>query len=266
MQHALTHTIPRVSAQETLSFRERMLVKPYEKIKWQHRAEKYKYREDRGGIAYIEKHVMAGDTVFDVGAHKGGYLYYFFEKLGRHGKIHAFEPQAILNQYLVRLRFLFGLDNLVIEACAVSGNTGTATLCVPYNGHRQSSPCATIIEHPPYELYRSKKIVPTVSLDNYCASRQIYPDFLKVDVEGNELAVFKGAEHILRSRRPRLLFECETRFAGAEKMKETFTFLLGCGYTGYYIRDNAIIPIAGFNPGLHQDINSGVYCNNFIFE
>ncbi len=243
-----------------------MIARPFEKIKLQHRAEKYQYKEDRGGIAYIRRTVGRGDIVFDIGAHKAGYLYFFLEQLGQTGKVIAFEPQSILYKYLSRLKKILGWENVVIEAAAVSAESGTATLCVPYNSGRPSSPCATIIEsHMPFR-FQAKEEVKTVSIDDYCRRYAISPDFLKIDVEGNELSVLKGAQQILRTAKPKILFECEARFVGEERVLETFQFLQQAGYQGYFIMGEDIHPIEAFDIHYHQDLSTGMYCNNFIFE
>jgi FkbM family methyltransferase len=243
-----------------------MATRLFEKIRLQLRAEKYRYKEDRGGIAYIREMVKAGDTVFDIGAHKGGYLYFLLQQAGRTGKIYAFEPQSVLNRYLCRLKHLFNQENLVVENLAVSGSSGTAMLCIPYNDGKKSSPCATIIESHTSFAFRAVEEVNTVSLDEYCSRYCLRPDFLKVDVEGNELAVFKGAEKILTTCKPKILFECEARFVGEQKMLETFNFLQSLDYKGHFIMDDTIKPIEEFVLSIHQNISDYPYCNNFIFD
>jgi hypothetical protein len=85
-------------------------------------------------------------------------------------------------------------------------------------------------------------------------------------VEGNELSVFMGAKEILTQYKPKILFECEARFIGEQKVFETFVFLEDLGYTGYFIKDTIRKPISEFSLLHHQHIRSGAYCNNFIFE
>jgi hypothetical protein len=87
-----------------------LIAKPLEKIKLQHRAEKYQFKEDKGGIAYIRRNVKRGDTVFDIGAHKAGYLYFFLEQLGTTGKVYAFEPQSVLYKYLIKAEAIIRLE------------------------------------------------------------------------------------------------------------------------------------------------------------
>ncbi|MDB5211996.1 MAG: putative methyltransferase FkbM [Sediminibacterium sp.] len=243
-----------------------MIIKKIERIKIRSRAEKYRDKEDCGGIAYIRDTVKRGDIVFDIGAHKAGYLYFFLQQLGNSGSIFAFEPQPVLYEYLLKLQRLFSWQNVNINPFAVTNQEGKALLYIPYNKGRPSSPCATIIESRLPFKYQSTTEVDTISLDEYCKSHNVVPDFLKVDVEGNELLVFEGAKEILQTRRPPILFECEARFVGKENMFRTFQFLQELGYKGYFILGDTMRPIAEFNYLYHQDMTAHVYCNNFIFE
>lgn len=243
-----------------------MLGRSIEKTRLRYRAEKYRYKEDRGGIAYILDTVMKDNTVFDIGAHKAGYLYYFLAQLGNSGRVYAFEPQSVLYRYLCRLKQLFGWANVAVESFAISDRPGAAMLSIPYNHGRPTSPCATIIESNMSFRIQSSEQVRTISIDEYCRIHNIIPGFLKVDVEGNELLVFRGAENILRTYKPRILFECETRFVGEQRMLETFTLLQQAGYCGYFIEGSRIRPIEKFDHSIHQDVSRKLYCNNFIFE
>lgn len=240
--------------------------KALEKIRLRLRAEKYRNKEDRGGIEYIRTTVKKGDTIFDIGAHKGGYLYFFQQQVGNNGNVFAFEPQSRLHQYLSELQSLLRWENVIVEHAAVSDHSGKATLSIPYNNGKKSSPCATIIQSQMDFSIRTKEEVATITIDDYCRIHRIRPDFLKVDVEGNELSVFMGAKEMLNSYRPKILFECEARFIGEQKVWETFLFLQSFGYKGYYIEDRLRKPISDFSIALHQNSSSGTYCNNFIFE
>jgi hypothetical protein len=51
-------------------------MKLLEKIKLYFRAKKYKNRDDKGGINYINNSIEKGQTIIDIGAHKAGYLYF----------------------------------------------------------------------------------------------------------------------------------------------------------------------------------------------
>jgi hypothetical protein len=51
------------------------------------------------------------------------------------------------------------------------------------------------------------RIVPQVTLDGFTEDRQLVPDLVKIDVEGNELAVLEGAQGLLDRVRPVVLLE-----------------------------------------------------------
>jgi hypothetical protein len=95
--------------------------------------------------------------------------------------------------------------------------------------------------------------------------------FIKCDVEGHELAVFRGARGLLASQGPALLFECEARHLAADGMRQVFDFLLGLGYSGAFFADRGLVPVAQFDPAVHQRSDGERfwdrpgYCNNFLF-
>ena len=47
--------------------------------------------------------------------------------------------------------------------------------------------------------------IPTIKIDTYCEQSAYHPDFIKIDVEGHELAVLRGAENLLGSEKPPML-------------------------------------------------------------
>jgi len=90
---------------------------------------------------------------------------------------------------------------------------------------------------------------------------------LKIDVEGNELNIFRGGVDTLKKYKPKILVEIEARHVGQDKAVETFDFLEALGYKGYIIADLSYLPLTEFNFDKHQNTgDKGNYCNNFIFE
>ena len=260
-----THSPLSIPAQEPFSL-SASLNKMVERKKLVLRANKYKNKEDRGGVAYLLKTIRRGNVVFDIGAHKGGYLYFMRQQVGTKGGVYAFEPQQLLYEYLQKIKSTLQWTNVLVEPFAVSDLEGEATLYVPYNQGRQSSPGATIIDSLQGTLIQRTETVTTIALDVYCIYNDIKPSFLKIDVEGNELKVFKGAEKLLKYHKPHILFECEARHVGKERLFETLGHLKNLGYNGYFIYGDQALPVSQFSMEKHQVAGSGVYCNNFIFE
>jgi FkbM family methyltransferase len=242
-------------------------MKIFESIKLLHRVYKYS-KSDKGEFAYIKKSIKKGGLVFDIGAHKAGYLYQMLQQTGKGGNLIGFEPQQILFTYLEKIKNLFHWDNVVIEHIALSNVSGQSNLYLPALLHgKLSSPSATIVEHENDINFQTTEKVIITTLDAYCEKHQLIPQFLKVDVEGNELKVFKGAEAILKKHRPKILVEIEARHIGKAQVMETIHFLESLGYQGKIIQGTHFIPTTEFSFEKFQDFsNKATYCNNFIFE
>jgi hypothetical protein len=74
--------------------------------------------------------------------------------------------------------------------------------------------------------------IPVTTLDEYLGEVGRPPvRFIKCDVEGHELEVFRGAEETLRRDGPQLLFECHHAEAEDGRL---FDFLTGLGYDGTF--------------------------------
>jgi len=238
-----------------------------EDIKLRYRAKKYKTQKDKGGIAFINTSIKPGQTVFDIGAHKAGYLYFMLKQVGEKGKVVAFEPQSILFQYITKLKILFGWKNVTVEHLALSDRTGETTLYIPANKVKKgSSPGASVLKSKNDENCFSE-VVAVETLDSYCTRLNIVPDFLKIDIEGNELNLFHGGINTLKKNKPKIIVEIEARHVGKEKVLETFEFMKSLNYEGCFIHGLNRIPLNSFSFDKYQNINDMAnYCNNFTFE
>jgi FkbM family methyltransferase len=238
-----------------------------EKQKLRIRANRYKNKLDRGGIAYLLSAVSNGQTVIDIGAHKAGYLYWMIKQTGVTGMVYSFEPQRRLYDYIQNVKTIHQWDNLIVENIALSDKTGIATLYIPGKPGRHSSPGATIVEKKRDRFEGSTENVETQSLDTYCAKYDLRPEFIKIDVEGNELRVFQGSINTLKVHKPKILVEIESRHAGEDQALETFRFMESLGYTGHFIHGSAHRTLQSFSFGRYQNLQDQKnYCNNFIFE
>jgi hypothetical protein len=109
--------------------------------------------------------------------------------------------------------------------------------------------------------------VATITLDDYVTKYDLSPALLKIDVEGNELALFRGGADTLRRLRPKILVEIEARHVGRDQAEQTFRFLTDLGYAGRFIEGKNYRPLAEFDFDRHQQPGgAGWYCNNFVFE
>lgn len=230
-----------------------------------HRAYRYKYKHDIGGIHFLLQHLKQGDTVLDVGAHKGGYLYWMQKQIGKSGKAVAFEPQIKLYNHLQNLKADFKWCNVTIENMALDNTAAHKQLFIPTTQHDGSSPGARLISDEAANGGLVQSIA-TTTLDQYCLQQQLYPHFLKIDVEGNEWNVLKGAEDILTTCRPNILIEVEARHVGEDVAQKTLEWLEHRGYEGYCLAGKQMLPLKEFAFNQHQNFsNKKAYYNNFGF-
>lgn len=224
------------------------------------RAYRARYRDQAAELSAIRRHIGPQDLVCDIGANKGSYLYWM-SRWG--GQVVAFEPQSALADYLNQARHALNLDNATIVQAGVSSRSGTMDLYVP----SPNSPEASLIRHGDAQTTP----IAVVTLDEYF-SRSNRISLLKIDVEGAELDVLKGAEKILHRDHPTLVFECEQRHLGQGSVHDRLNYLFDMGYEGQFIARGQLRPIEDFDLAIHQNAvgdrfwTADTYCNNFVFR
>jgi FkbM family methyltransferase len=228
-----------------------------------YRAYRYRWKNDPAEIAFLRAQVHPGMMAIDVGAHKGGYTYWLARGVGPTGRVYAFEPQPQLARNLQRC---FDPARVTVENAGVSDHEGTKQLHIPIDGRPSPGASLEATSTAPGHFLE----VRVITLDHYLRD---LPDrgqavgFLKCDVEGHELHVFRGAEQMLRRDQPALLFECEQRHHGARPITEVFAYLESLGYTGRFPHEGRLAPLAEFDASKHQRAaEQPGYCNNFVFS
>ena len=161
-------------------------------------------------VATFRRLVRSGSVVFDVGANIGQYTLLASKLVGKTGRVYAFEPSPVV---LKRLKYHLEMnheDNVELVCKAVSDRSGTADFYQANESGNQG--VGSLL---PAESYRARARaneaieVDTITLDDFCEKHGVdHIDVLKVDVEGFDLDVLKGAEKVL-SRSPRVVVLAE---------------------------------------------------------
>jgi FkbM family methyltransferase len=152
-----------------------------------------------------------GAVVWDIGAHVG---YHSLGFAARGASVVAFEPNAA---NIERLRLNVDRNanlapRIKIVSCAVSDSDGEMVFKQSDDLRGQSMGGHLDKALPPlnpadYAKFKTT-VVPTVKIDTLIESRgEKAPDIIKIDVEGAEELVLRGAERTLRDRSPVLLME-----------------------------------------------------------
>ena len=135
--------------------------------------------------------VSEGAVVYDIGAHVGFYTLLASKLVGPRGKVLSFEPLPRNAHYLQEHLRLNSIENVTFIQSAISDKSGTAFFEEERSGYMGSLSSKGCIE------------VKTDCLDELIARGDFpAPECMKIDVEGAELSVLKGAESILADNRP----------------------------------------------------------------
>jgi FkbM family methyltransferase len=167
--------------------------------------------------AVLSAIVRPGDVVYDVGAHIGSHALGAARLVGANGKVVAFDGDP---------------ENIAHLSENVSRNTLSATVQIVYaavwshpsqqeisfrraRAGTSQGGVETEEQHPMLadgELVR----VPVITLDAFVAAGGPPPQVIKVDVEGGEWEVLRGAESLLRKHQPALIVEVHHQQADAQ--------------------------------------------------
>ena len=113
--------------------------------------------------------------------------------------IHVFEASPSNMDIIRETIRLNHLDNIVPVSKALGEKSGTATFSL---GERNS--CNSLVERPGYS-YPDHIEVPVVTLDDYVRENNIEVGLIKVDIEGGEQLLLRGAVETIRTQHPILL-------------------------------------------------------------
>lgn len=156
-------------------------------------------RYDALQVQLFSNSIVEGDTVIDIGAHCGQYCLLMAAMSGATGHVIAFEPDPYARKLLQQnLALNPQIKRPIVESCAVSDTVGEALL-FSRGGNSQSSLARSGVEFS--ETDKAEEIrVPLVTLDEYLREKKLpTPRWVKIDAEGAEIRILKGAQGVLFS-------------------------------------------------------------------
>lgn len=142
--------------------------------------------------------VRPGMVVYDVGAHVGTYSILALQRSAPAGRVVAYEPFAYTRRFLERhLHWNAGAERALVRDACCGAAAGTAEF---FFAPGQAEGMNGLVPVAGF----SKMTVPVVTLDAEVAELGLVPDLIKIDVEGAEWDVLRGAERTLAAHRPTL--------------------------------------------------------------
>lgn len=169
--------------------------------------------------------LQPGDSVIDIGANLGVYALSMARVVGDSGEVTAFEPASQTAALLRQSARLNGFQQLTVLQQGVAASSGEACLATG-----DDSELNQLISEEP--AGGSRETVALTSLDDWLETRKSRAaiSFLKIDAEGQELNILRGARRFLQEQEPLILFEIKHGAALHLELVEAFA---AHGYRSY---------------------------------
>ena len=174
----------------------------------------------------IQEYVRPGWHVLDIGAHIGYHTLLLSRKVGKEGRVIAFEPWPENFRVLAENVRLNGCGNVALVNKAVLAHTGRV-----HFGKDNEDPLSSV------PSVRSEGVeVECVSFDDF--RKESLPGgpvhFIKIDAEGAELAILEGMRNFLKEASPLLLVELHG-FGKLGEAHPALCFLREAGFLVDYV-------------------------------
>lgn len=245
------------------------------RLKYLYRAFRYRYRVDPAELRFIGARLRPGQVAVDAGCHKGAYTYWMRRRVGASGTVLAFEPQPSQVAYLEQAFRAMRYRNVTLVPKALSSVPGRLQLNIPVGAGASTHGASLVHKDAPGGAWNSIEVdVTTLDTVFFGADSDGLGrcDFIKIDVEGHELAVLEGAARLVDEYHPALLVECEARHRADGDTRPVFDFFQSRGYSGSFFCSGRRRPLAEFRQEEHQpriarnEKPPEGYVNNFAFE
>jgi FkbM family methyltransferase len=151
-------------------------------------------------LDFFLKSVKSGDFALDIGAHQGQYAVFLSSLVGSMGKVISFEPDIAARSILKRnLKLNPCCSNVRVEEIALSDTSGTHPF-YSRGGDSMSSLARSGLGSNSQSPGVTESMVTTMQLDDYLAKNELKnPDWIKLDTEGAEINILRGAKEVLKS-------------------------------------------------------------------
>lgn len=185
---------------------------------------------------FFLRFVKPNMRVIDAGAHVGFYSMLLSELVESTGEVHSFEPTPwtfnLLKTNAAKLK------NVTVNHAALANQTGELIFADygpgygAYNSAHQAGA-------PALNETAVKTKVSALSLDNYCQTKNLKPDLIKIDTEGFEFEVLTGSKTLLNEdKKPFITLEVAGGKAWQENRARSFALLNDAGYSPFTIKTN----------------------------
>jgi len=153
---------------------------------------------EKENFIFFRNHCKPHMNIIDIGAHFGLFSVFMSKLLG--GKVFSFEPTPSTTKILKKFIKLNKVENSVeVIQAAASDSSGKSIF---YINPEEGAVGNSLVKAGEINQIAKGYEVDVIRLDDFVDTKKIKIDFIKIDAEGAELHVLKGAEKILKKDRP----------------------------------------------------------------
>ncbi len=163
-------------------------------------------RHNRGFVACIE-HAKDMNIVFDIGAHIGLVALPLAKSINPNGTVFAFEPASSNRKFLIDHIAANKITNIDVVSDLVGESSNQTVEFFESTGDSGMNTMADTGRRRGYE----QTTVNQITLDEFCSSRRLTPQLIKIDTEGAELNILRGATEVLKLHRPIIFLSVHPR-------------------------------------------------------
>lgn len=207
-----------------------------------------------GEYKFIKSYIKNNMIIFDAGANIGYYAKYILN-LNSNIKIHCFEPTSITYQELIiNMQKKIDEGKAVCNNFGLSDESGTAEMFI-YDELDERNSLHLNKEHKFNSEKLHKETINLITIDKYASEHNISKiDFLKIDVEGHETKVIKGATSLIEKGLVKCIqFEYNNNWAAAGfTLEDIFNYLSKNDFKFFRLAIWGKIPIRRFNKKLEN--------------
>ncbi|MBK1646841.1 hypothetical protein CKO25_19825 [Thiocapsa imhoffii] len=159
--------------------------------------------------SWLLSQLSEGGVFFDVGANYGYFTLMGGSVVGDGGKVFSFEPIPTNSQIIKEMAMMNGFAHVKIVPVAVSEAAGTVEFAVETN-NANSHIASFELPHASSNVLETVS-VQTISLDEFCEENTVFPEVIKCDVEGAEVAVLSGAKMLLEKKKSKWIISTHSK-------------------------------------------------------
>ena len=188
----------------------------------------------------LKSMLKKNDCVLDIGANIGAHTV-FMSKLVTEGIVYAFEPDKLSYKKLNTNIALNGCNNVKLIKLGIHNESDhldffsskTSGKSDGNNSLHMNAFAGSSLSNDEIQSYK----IEVTTIDIFVEKEKIKPDFIKIDIEGNELKAFQGMTATIKKYKPTIIFEYGISYWWPLEDRSKFEKLLSPFYDCYIINE-----------------------------